>query len=376
MLELAPHLRLSAFPIVGTGGAYAEAGVDMWGPRRALPSGGLLMHSLPLLLADLRQGFVGLTLSQLRFLAGQRTNALVVVGDVYAQLLASTVRARSRFVIQTLVSAHHSEGLAFSAPNRLFMERITAPERLLMRYRADRVYVRDAVTELALREAGLAHVAYLGNPIADMPTGAPLEALSRWRRVVALLPGSRSYAPKALQLMLSGLERIRAAPFLGALAWSGGDLPAVPGWQRSEPRSSDRGLIAELLSGEARVLVYHDRFADILRSSRLVLGTSGTANEQAVALGRPVVAFPVPPHYSKAFLANQKRLLGPALKVVSSQPGDIAAAVAEWLDDPATAERAGIQGKARVGGPGGSAAIAEDVLGRLDEPRDRSPSPR
>lgn len=367
MLGLDRDLRLSAFPIVGTGRAYAEAGVDLRGPRRSLPSGGLLMHSLPLLLADLREGFLGLTCSQVRFLAVQRPKVVVVVGDVYAQVLASLVRARSRFVIQTLVSAHHSEGLAFSAPNRYFMERITAPERLLMRYRADRVYVRDAVTELALREAGLAHAAYLGNPIADMPVGAPLEALARWRRVVALLPGSRSYAPTALRMMLSGLEHVRGAPFVGVLAWSGGNLPEVPGWQRSEPRSSDVGLFAELVRGEARVLVYRDRFADILRSARLVLGTSGTANEQAVALGKPVVAFPVPPFYSRAFLANQKRLLGPALNVVSAQDSDIAAAVAEWLDDPATAERAGLQGKARVGGPGGSAAIAEDVMLRLGQ---------
>lgn len=231
------------------------------------------------------------------------------------------------------------------------------------------------MTELALREAGLAHAAYLGNPIADMPAGVPLEALARWRRVVALLPGSRSYAPKALQLMLAGLDAVGGAPFLGALAWSGGDLPPVPGWQTLEPRSSDPGLFAELVRGEVRVLVYRDRFADILRSARLVLGTSGTANEQAVALAKPVVAFPVLPYYSKAFLANQKRLLGPALNVVTAQASDIARAVGDWLDDPATAERAGLQGKARVGGPGGSAAIAEDILLRLAEAQSQVRSP-
>jgi uncharacterized protein (TIGR03492 family) len=116
------------------------------------------------------------------------------------------------------------------------------------------------------------------------------------------------------------------------------------------------------VNGRLRVPVYRERFADILHAARVVLGTSGTANEQAVALGRPVVAFPVPPDYSNAFLANQKRLLGPALTLAPANPAQVAAAAHAWLDDPAKAELAGRQGQARVGGSGGSEAIAIDLL--------------
>jgi hypothetical protein len=44
----------------------------------------------------------------------------------------------------------------------------------------------------------------------------------------------------------------------------------------------------------------------------------------------------------------------------------IAAAVERWLDDPAKAELAGRQGQARVGGAGGSEAIADDLLAHVD----------
>lgn len=362
LLRLRPGLRLAAFPLVGIGAPYLSAGIDCLGPRRTLPSGGLLMHSLPLLIGDLRAGFLGLTASQLGFLARQRPDMLVVVGDVYAQLLSGLVRAPCRFVIQTLVSAHHADGLAYSMPTRVFMERITWLERMLMRYRASRVYVRDQVTEIALRDAGLSHVVSLGNPIADELEGAPPRALAGHQRVVAMLPGSRGYAGEALALMLSALERLPGETPLGAVAWSGGEVSAPAGWQLSTPDPADRGLVAVLCKGALRTLVYRDRFADVLQAARLVMGTSGTANEQAVAVGRPVVAFPVPPHYSNAFLANQKRLLGPALTVTNAAPAAVAEAARRWLDDPATGERAGKQGRARIGGPGGSAAIAADIL--------------
>jgi uncharacterized protein (TIGR03492 family) len=367
LLRLRPGLSVAAMPLVGVGGAYSSAGIERVGPRRELPSGGLLMHSLPLFLADLRAGFLPLTAAQVAFLSAQRFRALVVVGDVWAQLLGGLVRAHDRFVIQTLVSARHAEGLAFSSPNRLFMERITRAERLLMR-RATAVYVRDQITEAALRDGGLDNALYLGNPIADGLSGVVPVALQEARRVVALLPGSRSYAGRSLATMLTALERLHLSFRAGAVAvvaWAGGELETPPGWQLQPPERADRGLLGELRKGEVRVLVYRDRFADVLRAARLVVGTSGTANEQAVALGLPVVAFPVPPHYSSAFLANQKRLLGPALALVPREPEAIAAAALRWLDDPARAELAGRQGRARIGGAGGSEAIAEDVLARL-----------
>lgn len=367
-----PAPQLAAVPLVGLGEAYHGAGIRVIGPRRELPSGGLLMHSLPLLLGDLRAGFLGLTAGQLRFLAGLRADLLITVGDVYSQLLGSLVRARGRFVVQTLVSARHDSG-APPAPNRVFMERFTTFERVLMRLRAHSVYVRDALTEERLRETGVPQAKYLGNPIADGLSGAAPEALRGEARVVALLPGSRAYVRESLPTMLHAMELLAGSrelpagpPPVGALAWAGGEPEAPEGWLAYPPPLSEPGLEAEFRRGAARVLVYRGRFADVLNAARLAIGTSGTAHEQAVAVGRPVVAFPVPPYYSESFLRNQQRLLGPGLALAAPNGAAVARVAGEWLRDPARAELAGRQGAARVGGAGGSRAIAADMVAEAE----------
>ncbi|HEX7002850.1 MAG TPA: lipid-A-disaccharide synthase-related protein [Trueperaceae bacterium] len=364
VVRLRPDLRLAALPVVGLGRPYERVGIPRLEPRRELPSGGLLMHSLPLFLADLQAGFLSLTLGQWQRLLFYRCASVVTVGDVYAQLLGSLTRARHRFVVQTLVSAYHAQGLAFSTPNRMFMERITIPEQLLMS-RARAVYVRDGATETALHDAGLKHARFLGNPIADRLEGRVPASLAGLK-VVGLLPGSRSYRHEALAKMIEGIALLRGEGVVGAVAWIGGDLEPPVGWEAVAVAPNEEGLVSELRKAGTRVLVYRARFADVLRAARVVVGTSGTANEQAVAVGRPVVAFPVPPYYSSTFLQNQKRLLGPALSVVGASDAEIAGAVQGWLDDPATAERLAGQGRARIGGPGGSEAIARDVLRRLE----------
>lgn len=103
----------------------------------------------------------------------------------------------------------------------------------------------------------------------------------------------------------------------------------------------------------------------MLGAADLVLSTSGTASEQAAALGRPVVAFPVPPSYTGAFLANQRRLLGEALTVSSAEPAALAAALSELWRDPARYAAAAAAGRDRMGPPGGVRAIAEDILRRV-----------
>jgi uncharacterized protein (TIGR03492 family) len=101
---------------------------------------------------------------------------------------------------------------------------------------------------------------------------------------------------------------------------------------------------------------------EALDSARIAFGTTGTATEQAAAVGVPVVSFPVPPEHTPGFLVGQKRLLGDALEVVDPEPGAVAHAARRWLDDPDRWARAAAAGRDRMGGPGGTRAIAADVL--------------
>ena len=356
-----PAWRFVAFPVVGAGAAFETLDVPILGPRRRLPADGLTLHHPSLLWADLRAGLLAVTLRQVRVLWGGRADAVLVVGDVYAQGLATLLRGARRFVVQPLVSVRLAEGGGRVAWNRAFMERIRAPERALLR-RAEAVYPRDEATAAWLRERGVGAAHFLGNPMMDGLAGRRLGG-SRPGSTVALLPGSRAYSEHALRTMALGLAALGDAcgPCVAWVAWTRGDPPTPPeGWA-----SGAVGDHAGWHHGGVRVGFVAHRFPDVLASADAVLGTSGTAQEQAAGLGLPVVAFPVEPAYGSAFLANQQRLLGGALQVVESDPEAIAAGLRRALRDPEVRAAARRDGPERLGPPGGTTAIAADVAARL-----------
>ena len=354
-------LELQAFPTVGDGGAFESLGVPVLGPRRTLPSGGLTLHSVAAFRGDMRAGLVPLTAAQLRGLRGLETDLLIVVGDVYALLLSSFVRTRRRFYVQTLVSVYQHRGQSRGNLNRYFMERFSIPERLLMRRLVYYSYVRDAPTAAFLGEYGLS-VSALGNPMLDAlhPTRhsawqglpSPLDLLPLNPPVVALLPGTRPYKLTALETMVRALRGWPEAT--GLVAWAD-DAP---------PSSSWRAVAEGVWQGASNVYLLTHSFAEVLRAAQLVLGTAGTANEQAAAFGLPVVAFPVPPLYTPAFLTNQRRLLGEALSVCDADPARVTATLRGLWRNPERYRRAAAAGRERMGAGGGSAAIARDILAR------------
>lgn len=349
--QLEPTLTLEAFPTVGLGHAYARAGVPLLGPRRELPSGGLLLHSAGAFWADLRAGFLTLTRRQLSALRRLETDVLITIGDLYALLLGNLVRTKRRFYVQTLVSSYHSgEHAPLGRPNRYFMERFSLPERRLMR-RNVHTYVRDEPTAASLARAGLA-VSALGNPMLDaLEPGAPL-GLPLTAPVVALLPGTRRYKEAALEVMVAALAALPEAT--GVVAWT----EAAPPNDLWKPVSEGIWRRAD------RVWLVSDRFSDVLAAADLVLSTAGTASEQAAALGLPVVAFPVAPLYTGAFLANQQRLLGAALTLCQAEPRAVAAALRALWSNHESYRAASDMGRVRMGKRGGAAATAADILAR------------
>ncbi len=362
VLGYAPGVTVRAFPLVDQGGAYRAHAIPRLGPCRALPSGGLTMHSAESFVADVRAGFVGMTLGQLAELARLRSDVVVVVGDIYAQALAAFTRSSFRAVVQPLVSAYHRSGAGRPRPNRYFMERISYPERALMRHLASVVYARDDATAAWLGAHGVRHALSLGNPMVDLAVGRPLEGV-HGRRAVALLPGTRAHTPVALARMAQALKRL--PDVTGLVAWQGGTVPLLPDWEEEGGAPPLQGRVAALRHGASRLWVMEGRFGDVLASARVAVGTAGTANEQAAARGVPVVSFPVEPLHARTFLENQKRLLGDALTLSGGDPADIAAAVQALLTDEVAWERASQAGQLRMGAPGGSRAIARDLLERV-----------
>ncbi|MDZ7800211.1 MAG: lipid-A-disaccharide synthase-related protein [Trueperaceae bacterium] len=353
----APALRILALPTVGPGEAYADGPAVRIGPSRALPSGGLTVRDPAHLWADLRSGFLDLTWRQARTLRAQRVDAVVSVGDVWAETLGSLPGAPARMAVQTLVSVRMMGGPA-PLGLRAFRERFTAPERQLLR-RAYRVaYVRDAESARWLRARGVP-ARFAGNPMMDGLDAAPFALDGEGPRLV-LLPGSRGYAPAAVRTMFDVLARLPAVT--AVLPWPEG-APALPDPADWRPLPGPEGTRA-WRRGRRYVQATARGLAPALAWADIALGTTGTAQEQAAGRGVPVVTFPVPGAIPLGFLRTQRRVLGDALEIVTDGPDAAARAVRRLAVDPAERARRGAIGRARMGPPGGAAAIADDLLRR------------
>jgi uncharacterized protein (TIGR03492 family) len=356
LLALQPGAEIEHLALVGEASFQSMRDV---GPRRAMPSGGLIaMGNVRNIARDLGSGLIGLTLAQRRFLraARGRYDAAVAIGDVYALLMTLAAAAPVIYV-----GTAKSVSVAPYGP----ME-----ERVLRRARA--VFVRDDATAARLREHGLA-VEPAANVIVDLfaePQDArALAAVAGFDPALALLPGSRESAYDDARFLLEIVRELaRERPALGAsLSIAPGLDPArfaadarADGW--SVVPGVDERVPFVLRDGERDVVrAWRGSLGTIFARATLAIGQAGTANEAAAAAGVPVVAFERGRDRKTAwYRKRQSGLLGEALAIL---PGDAGAArgVDDLLRDAARRERMGTTGRLRMGAPGGAHRIAERV---------------
>ncbi|HEX3369657.1 MAG TPA: hypothetical protein VHS56_08790 [Candidatus Cybelea sp.] len=356
--EMEPGSIRDHLALVGVSAAESAREV---GPRRAMPSGGLIaMGNVGNLLRDLRAGLLSLVGAQRRFLRSVRGeyDAVVAVGDVYCLAMARRAHAKTIFV-----------GTAKSvsvAPYGRF-------ERLLLS-RAQACFVRDDATVRSLREDGVS-VEPSANVIVDLFENSGDDDAARAHRgfdpALALFPGSRPSAYGDAAFLLQVVAEIAAAhPTAGAVLSIAPGLDPVrfatearrAGWEVSD------GVAARIpfvlcAQGRAVVRAWNGPLGAVLARADLVLGQAGTANEGAAAAGVPVVAFDRERDTgSRWYRQRQQGLLDGALTVL---PGDLPTAVrgvVELLNDPDRRRRMAEIGRARMGSPGGARRIAVCVL--------------
>ena len=360
LFSLAPQepLELRAFPSVDDGKAYSALGVERLGPLQVMPSGGLLLHSPRLFVADMRAGFLSMTWQQLKVLRSLECDCLVCVGDIYALWLSRLVKSPRRLCVQTLVSRHHhTEGGKITRLNRYFMENISPLERSLMR-KQDEVFVRDELTAEFLRAKGVKQARFVGSPLLDLLRDDVFaEPMLRGQGFIVLLPGSRAYAQNSLNIMLQALDHLsreRGQSVRALVALVDDRLHPMEGWRVYQEAFQEQGYLASWGKGLVQVHAFLDRFSAILEAGDVTLATSGTASEQAAAKGLDVVSFPVEGGIQQAFLDNQKRLLKEALHLVGAEPMAIACKVGELLMGQKT--------KVVRDGVGASEGIARAIL--------------
>ncbi len=360
VLALDQRIAIDHLALVGDGRAEHMREV---GPRREMPSGGLIaMGNVRNIARDLGSGLVALTLRQRAFLRASRGTyaGAVAIGDVFALLMTLAASAPTAFV-----------GTAKSVRVAPY-----GPVERLVLARARAVFVRDEPTARRLREQGIAAMAP-GNAIVDLfgdEDPRADEAIAGFVPAIAVFPGSRqsSYADAAFLLDVV-LAVAKTRPTLGAV------LSIAP---MLDPKQFARTLgnagltVAE--NGDARIPLvvcdgsrvvaraWHGSIGPLLARVQIVIGQAGTANEAAAAAGLPVVAFERERDRKTAwYRMRQHGLLGGALEVL---PGDVASASAglgALLDDAPRRVAMGAHGRERMGAPGGARAIARALIEAL-----------
>jgi uncharacterized protein (TIGR03492 family) len=379
--RFAPEVEVAAMPIVGKGSVYQKLEVPIIGPTQQLPSGGFsyinfgrllnpvnwLRDTNPAsLLKDIFSGLVGLTWRQVQAVQrfSQTCDLLFACGDI-VPILFAWITGRPFFVFLVSSSSYY-EGKA-KLP-WLAQWGMKSPQCQL-------ILTRDRYTAEDLQKRGFTHTQFLGYPVMDVltPSGKTL-AQTPELPLIALLPGSRlPEAQTNLGLLLDLCEAIanhRAADYHAAL---------VPSFSHDhlQKLANNRGwdLMPSgcLVKSGLKVHCHYDAFADILHACDLVLGMAGTAVEQAVGLGKPIVQVPGPgPQFTYLFAEAQMRLLGPSVVTIGDRPATpktlMAAArkVDEILNDGAYLQQCKVNGRERVGEPGGSEAIAQAILSFLE----------
>jgi len=363
--------ELVALPLVGEGRAYTTAGIPLVGTVKAMPSGGFVYMDGRQLARDLQDGLVSLTLAQWRSVRQWAASGgqILAVGDIVPLVFAWGSGAPYSF-IGTAKSEYYLRDEAGVLTRSTWFERLegwagsvySPVERWLMaRSRCRAVFPRDRLTAETLKRWPIP-VFDLGNPMMDgLDTDGPQPSWEAETLTIALLPGSRfpeaqeNWAlilqrlqrlveqwPTPLELVAAIAPNLSLDPFVQALTRQG--------WQATS--SATFGYQSSQLH------LTQTQFAATLHRAHLAIALAGTATEQAVGLGKPVITFAGQgPQFTPAFAEAQTRLLGPSILYLSPTES-LVEAIAQLRRDPERRHQIQENGRRRMGKAGAAARIA------------------
>ncbi len=343
--------EVSAFPFVGDGKIFKKNGIKVLFEGRNFPSGGLLLREGPsVLYKDLKMGFFSDFIYMLKTIKMYSKDKFVslVVGDFYPLIIVYLFLGRKSLFILSSKSVR--------------IKNLTRIELFFLKYMADKVFVRDISTKKFLIKRGI-DAFYMGNPIVGGLESIKGSAIfeKRNRMGILFLPGSREDMYINITYMLKIVEKIidmgRIDSFKPIFHLSSSAkieslsryLPDA--WEFQEEGGDLIGKYIHKIKG-TEVSIYKGIFSEALNFSQIVIGLSGTANEQSVAFGRPVIAFSIPGTHAthKRFTKRQAPLLGENLIYFSTfDPYSIAKKVLELVSDRKYLKFLSVKGKETVG---------------------------
>jgi uncharacterized protein (TIGR03492 family) len=346
--RLPPSIAAHAYPLLGDGRAFAGV-CDIVGPRSYPPSEG---HRTRFSL--FRDALAGLGIRKARTFMHHEAKAyddILVVGDMVGVLLCWLSGRRARIYLDVYKSGHDN---AYSR-GELFVLRRTA--RLVLS--------RDVMLADRLKTARV-NARFAGNAMMDTLATGPYDAAQRRHsaKAIAVLPGSRTARIDNFKVQLEALRRvpgIEGMDVFAVLARGGDaeDLRAATGLRLSRSTGID-GDLGTLSDGRVTIQLSTGSLGAVIAATDVVLGQAGTANLQALGMGRPVVSFLAPETTARRARRNAD-FAGESRVVVDRDPAALASALSKLLYDDEDRARRGAIGRERMGPPGAIAAIIAEL---------------
>ncbi|MFA4858976.1 MAG: lipid-A-disaccharide synthase-related protein, partial [Candidatus Margulisiibacteriota bacterium] len=328
-----------------------------------LPGGGFSFRNLTFLLQDLRAGLVSNFIKDLLFLWKRRREftLVVAVGDMVPVLFARLVNAPCIFVGVNKSSYYQYYGFGY-----------TTVEKWLIKRWDQKVYVRDTATLETLQNFGIP-ATFAGNPLMDCIDFSQKLELSPIQTYITLLPGSHGDAEQNFldlaevakattgqnpQLDLKFLIPVPKKIYAKILPLVE-KLKAQRQLTQPYKGSAENSNLQNQFPYNLRLLSGY--FGFCLEVAKVVVGLTGTANEQAAGLGKPVVAFSGRgSQYTVKFARAQKQLLGEALLLTTKEKA--ADEITKLLNHAALRQKMGAEGQMRMVKSAACEKIAQAIL--------------
>ena len=374
--NICPDLEIDVFPLVGEGKCFLDSSSASWlnlvGPRLTLPSGGFSNQSLKGLFSDLKAGLFTLVFQQWKYLRKLRSqNTLILaVGDLLPLFFAWASGAQYIFIGTPKSDYSWKSGPGRSVSD--FYHSLKGSEwdpwevLLMQSQRCGFVAVRDHLTARGLKKKKVLAIAP-GNPMMDdfESFSIPLSLLQKRR--LLLLCGSRMPEAKRnfIRLLSSICLCTSQKPF--SILVPLGAEPLFIDLQEAllENRFKKISFHDELIGadeiwsrGDNFVFLGRGRFTRWARWAEVGIANAGTATEQLVGLGVPVLSLPGKgPQFKSSFAIRQSRLLGGSV-VPCKTSESLAERLNFLLNEESVRQSLGKIGSNRMGPAGGSIALA------------------
>ena len=300
-----------ALPIVGMGNHYEKEKIKIIGKTKEFSTGGIGYNSFKGRLTEILGGEIFYLLKKLylTFKIRKKYDYFFVVGDI-VPIFFAWVCKKDFFTYLVAYSSHYEGKLKLPWPSKFF----------LLSQMAKKIYARDSLTANDLTSQLKKKVSFLGNPFMDKFFLRDKE-IERSEFSIGLFPGSRfPEISENFVLILEVLETLSDLKYFQKIEFNFAIVNALSSSKIKEIFRNRKWFYLEkikekhLLKFQYNSLVvniYWNNFDKILLKSKCCISMAGTAAEQAIGLGKPVIQIEGKgPQFTKSFAEAQRRLLG------------------------------------------------------------------